>query len=46
MAGFHGYEMYFYSISMTGFIPLNTVEVTSLEMQKVKCLFHSERMRV
>ena len=44
--GFLGYEMYFCSISMTGFIPLNTVKVTFLEMQKIKRLFHSKHMRV
>ena len=43
--GFVGYEMYFYSISMTGFIPLNTVKVTFLKMQTMKCLFHSKHMR-
>ena len=44
--GFLGYEMYFCSTSMTGFIPLNTVKVTCLEMQKIKCLFHSKHMWV
>ena len=43
--GFVGYEMYFYSISMTGFIPLNIVKVTFLKMQTMKCLFHSKHMR-
>ena len=43
--GFVGYEMYFYSISMTGFIPLNNVKVTFPKMQTMKCLFHSKHMR-
>ena len=43
--GFLGYEMYFYSISMTGFIPMNTVRVTFPKMQTMKCLFHSKHMR-
>ena len=41
-----GNVFYFYSILMTGFIPLNTVKVTFLEIQKIKCLFHSIHMRV
>ena len=43
---FLGCEMYFYSISMTGFIPLNTVKVIFLEMQKTKYLFHNNLIRV
>ena len=44
--GFLGYKMYFCSILLTGFIPLNTVKVTFLEMQKIKSLFHTIHMRV
>ena len=40
--GFLGNEMYFYSISMTGFIPWNTVKVTFLEMQKNKVFISQE----